>query len=54
MKVSSPLQPFIKDISIVANQLPIATFSDEIEGRKRKWDALNAHKVREQLIEGYA
>jgi hypothetical protein len=54
IKVLSPLQPFIKDISIVANQLPIATFSDEIEGRKRKWDALNAHKVREQLIQGYA
>lgn len=53
-KVFSPLKPFVKDMQIQANQLPIATFSDEIEGRKRKWEAINALNAREQLIQGYS
>jgi hypothetical protein len=54
IKVLSPLKPYIKDIPITANQLPIATFSDEIEGRKRKWEAINALNAKEQLIQGYS
>lgn len=37
-----PLKPYIKDIPVEKNQLPIANFSDLIEGRKRKWEAIKA------------
>jgi hypothetical protein len=57
IKVLSPLKPYIKDIPIEKNQLPIANFSDHIEGRKRKWEAINAmnpNNAWQQLIQCYS
>lgn len=52
--VLSPLKPFLKDLPLKANQLTIATFADQIEGRKRKWEAINSLNAKQQLIQGYA
>jgi len=49
-----PLKPLIKQIPLTANQLATATFADQIEGRKRKWEAINSLNAKQQLIQGYA
>ncbi len=57
INVLSPLKPYVKDIPINSNQLPIANFSDLIESRKRKWEAikaLNSGNSLQQLIQCYS
>jgi hypothetical protein len=49
-----PLNPVIEQILLTANQLTQATFAYQIEGRKRKWEAINSLNVKQQLIQGYA
>ena len=49
-----PLNPVIEQILLTANQLTQATFAYQIEGRKRKWEAINSLNIKQQLIQGYA
>ena len=53
-EVLRPLDPFIRTVTLNANELNIATFADQVEGRKRKWEAINALNAKEQLIQGYS
>ena len=50
-KLLSPLKPFLKDVELVINKLTKATFADQLEGRKRKWEAIHSLNTKQQLIQ---
>jgi hypothetical protein len=51
----APLKPLIKQIPMTANQLANASYADQIEGRKRIWEAINSPiDKKRMLIQGNA
>jgi hypothetical protein len=54
-KLLAPFKPLIKQIPLTANKLANASFADQIEGRKRRWEAINSPIDKKiQLIQGNA
>ncbi len=47
----NPLSPLLQDVPLMANQLTKATFAERIEGRKRKWAAINSLNATQLLIQ---
>ena len=51
----APFNPFIKQILLTTNTLADASFADQIEERKRKWESINSPiDKKRQLIQGNA